>query len=115
MEAAFGVHTSFVGGLLSITSREAASRSFSRSHRASSMGAAEPLMIRQLTLGLRISNHSSAQGDKPRKTARTIILLTLRSLETGWVSRLNTRPSDFRWADSDRTTAWGRIWATVGK
>src|SRR6266851_5542144 len=115
MEAAFGVHISFVMGLPSIISREAGSRSFFPSHRAFSIREAESLVTLQLILGLRAFNHSSAQGDKPKRTVRIIIRLTSRSLETDWVSRQKTQPSDSRWVDSDQTTVWGCTWGTVGK
>src|SRR5258707_11467701 len=115
MEAAFGVHISFVMGLPSIISREAGSRSFFPSHRAFSIREVESLVTLQLILGLRVFNHSSAQGDKPKRTVRIIIRLTLRSLETDWASPPKTRLSDFPWADWGPTTAWGYTWATVGK
>src|SRR6266436_2345730 len=100
MEAAFGVHISFVTGLPSIISREAASRSSFPSHRASSMERAAP------TSRLRRLAHLCAQVARPALLARTIIRLTLRSLETDWASPPKTRPSDSRWVDSDQTTAW---------
>src|SRR5260370_8802205 len=95
MEAAFGVHISFVMGLPSITSREAGSRSFFPSHRAFSIREVESLVILQLILGLRVFNHSSAPGVKPKRTVRIIIPLTLRSLETGWPFPPKTLLSDF--------------------